>query len=341
MSSTHDIAVVGAYGTAGEALLELMAERAFPVGQLFALGVGTAVGRRVQWANHNLSVSDVEGFDFSRARLVLFVGSGAVCERYADVASAAGAIVIDCTATLSRRQGVPSVVPEVNATEIEDWAAARQLSQPSAAAIHLALVLAPIERAVGLARVQVATYHAVSADGEQAAGQLADQTVRLLNGRAIEADEAGAKQIAFNVLPQVGVFDEQGHSDIERDLVEQTRRMLAKPELAISVTAARVPVFFGHSQALHIETRERISAEAVRELLGTAAGVEVVDRPADNDYATAVTDAAAQDAVFVSRIRADLSLAHGINIWVVADDVRKGGVLNGLQIAERLLADYL
>ncbi|MDA3921953.1 MAG: aspartate-semialdehyde dehydrogenase [Salinisphaera sp.] len=341
MNDKHDIAVIGAHGTSGETLLEILGERGFPVARLHALGSGSTIGRRVQFADRNISVADVQGFDFTGVTLAFFVGAPAAAEQHAIRAADQGCIVIDTTSALALRSDVPLVVPEINPGDIAVGRAGKLIGQPSPAAIHLLLALAPLARAAGLQRVNLATYHAVSSDEERGIGTLAEQTARLLNGRALESTDTDRQQIAFNAIPEVGVIDRDGHSTVERDIVAHARRLLGLPALAMSVTAVRVPVFFGHSLAVHVETVEPFSVSEATALFAGSEGLSLVDAEANGHFATAVTDAAAQDDVFVSRIRHDFSEVNGLDFWIVADNVRKGGVLNGVQIAERLLAEHL
>src|SRR5699024_2211042 len=250
-------------------------------------------------------------------------------------------VVIDNTSHFRQADNVPLVVPEVNAERIADYNNCGIIANPNCSTIQMLVALKPIYDAVGIERINVATYQAVSGSGASAIRELADQTARLLNGREIEPPQAYPKQIAFNVLPHIDVFMDNGYTKEEMKMVWETRKILGDPEILVNPTAARVPVFYGHSEAVHIETRDRISAAQARELLGGTPGITVIDERRDGGYATAVTEGANSDAVYVSRIREDLTHDHGLDFWVVSDNVRKGAALNSVQIAERLIADYL
>src|SRR5699024_6546079 len=242
-----------------------------------------------------------------------------------------------------RRQAeqVPLGVPEVNAARIADSSQRGIIASPSCSTTQMVVALKPLYDAVGIERINVATYQAVSGSGASAIRELADQTARLLNGREIEPPQSYPKQIAFNVLPHIDVFMDNGYTKEEMKMVWETRKILGDDSIPINPTAARVPVFYGHSEAVHVETRDKLTAAQARELLAQAPGITVLDRREDGGYATAVTEAANTDGVFVSRIREDLSHERGLNFWVVSDNVRKGAALSGIQIAEHLVRDYL
>ncbi|MES1951196.1 aspartate-semialdehyde dehydrogenase [Salinisphaera sp. S4-8] len=341
MADAYDVAVVGATGAVGEAMLEMLEQREFPVGRLFALGSEGSAGKRVAFRDKNLSVGDAASFDFARVQIALFAAGARISQALAERAAAAGCAVIDTSGFFADAHDVPLVVPEVNAEAIADHAARGMIASPSATSIALAMALKPIHDFADVVRVNVATYQAVSASGTAALRELADQTARLLNGQAIREPTVYPRQIAFNTLPLIDGLQDNGYSDEEMRLIAQTRRLLGQPDLPINPTAVRVPVFFGHGQAVHVETREGVSAKKARQLLTQAPGMMVVDTPAPDGYATPVTEAANQDEVFVSRIRQDISCENGLNFWIVADNIRKGAALNSVQIAEKLIEKYI
>lgn len=335
-----NIAVVGATGAVGEAMLNILAEREFPVDQVFALASERSVGKRVAFGDTYLTVQNLAEFDFSQTPIGLFSAGGSISAKYAPIAADAGCVVIDNTSHFRYDDDVPLVVPEVNPAAIADYKTRHIIANPNCSTIQMLVALKPIYDAVGIERINVATYQAVSGTGKEAIEELASQTARLLNGQEIKT-EVYPKQIAFNVLPHIDVFQDNGYTKEEMKMVWETQKIFADKNILVNPTAVRVPVFYGHSEAVHIETRDKITAEAARELLSQAEGIEVLDERADKGYPTAVTEAANQDPVYVGRIREDISHPRGLNMWVVADNVRKGAALNSVQIAEKLLKNYL
>ncbi|MES1946352.1 Aspartate-semialdehyde dehydrogenase [Salinisphaera sp. C84B14] len=341
MTKTYDVAVVGATGTVGEAMLEILEQREFPVGRIFALASERSAGKRVRFRDKSVSVADVADFDFSRVQLALFAVGDDVSQRFAPKAAAHGCIVIDNSAYFRTDEDVPLIVPEVNPQALAGYRNRGIVASPGAVTIQMAVALKPIHDAAQVRRVNVATYQAVSGSGATGLRELADQSARLLNAQAIKTPAVYDKQIAFNVLAQIDTIEDNGYTREEMALVRETRRLLDAPGMQINPTAVRVPVFFGHSEAVHVETCDKLSAAQARRLLHAAAGIELVDMPQSHGYASAVTDAANQDAVFVSRIREDISCENGLNFWVVADNVRKGAALNAVQIAEKLIEEHI
>jgi len=340
MSKAHKVAVVGATGLVGEHLLEILASREFPVGDLFALASSRSAGQAVGFRGREVTVQDLADFDFDGVDIALFSAGAAVSAEHAPRAAAAGCVVIDNTSQFRNEPDVPLVVPEVNPEALAGYTARRIIANPNCSTIQMVVALKPIHDAVGIERINVATYQSVSGAGRRAVEALAEQTARLLNGRPLDL-EGPAKQIAFNALPHIDQFQDNGYTREEMKMVWETRKILGDPSIQVNPTCARVPVFYGHSEAVHIETRDRISAARVRELLAAAPGVQVLDEQTLGGYPTAVTDAAGQDPVFVGRIREDISHPRGIDLWVVADNIRKGAALNSIQIAELLARDYL
>ncbi|HSH84685.1 MAG TPA: aspartate-semialdehyde dehydrogenase [Guyparkeria sp.] len=340
MNKTVDIAVVGATGAVGETLLSILAERKFPVGRVHALASERSVGKKVTFGNTQLTVEDLATFDFSKVQVGLFSSGGAVSREYAPKAAAAGCVVIDNSSEFRYDDDVPLVVPEVNAHAIAGYTQRNIIANPNCSTIQMLVALEPIRAAVGIKRINVATYQAVSGSGRDAIEELAVQSVHKLNGRDADA-VVYPKQIAFNVLPQIDVFEENGYTREEMKMVLETQKIFEDDSILVNPTAVRVPVFYGHSEALHIETRDKITTEQAWELFDKAEGIEVLDTRRDGGYPTPVTEAADHDAVYVGRIREDISHERGLNLWVVADNVRKGAALNSIQIAECLVRDYL
>ncbi|QWF71061.1 aspartate-semialdehyde dehydrogenase [Methylomonas paludis] len=340
MSKTYDVAVVGASGAVGETMISILEERNFPVGKLYALASERSAGKRIGFRGESIVIEDLANFDFSKVQIGLFSPGAAVSAEYAPKAAAAGCVVIDNTSQFRYDDDIPLVVPEVNPAQVADYKNRGIIANPNCSTIQMLVALKPIYDAVGISRINVATYQAVSGTGKEAIEELASQTANLLNAKPIVAN-VYPKQIAFNVLPQIDVFMDNGYTKEEMKMVWETRKILGDAEILVNPTAVRVPVFFGHSEAVHIETKQKISAERVRELLSKAPGVTVLDERVDGGYPTAVTESAGHDEVFVGRIREDISAPSGINLWVVGDNVRKGAALNSVQIAELLIKDYL
>lgn len=340
MSKTYDVAVVGATGAVGEAMLSILAERNFPVGEVHALASSRSVGKRVDFGDKMLVVRDLAEFDFSKVQIGLFSAGASISEEYAPKAAAAGCVVIDNTSQFRYDDEIPLVIPEVNPHAIANHKKHGIIANPNCSTIQMLVALKPIYDAVGITRINVATYQAVSGTGKNAIEELAGQTASLLNARPMKC-EVYPKQIAFNVLPQIDVFLENGYTKEEMKMVWETRKIFEDETIMVNPTAVRVPVFFGHSEAVHIETKEKITAEKVTELLSAADGITVLDERNDGGYPTAVTEGANNDPVYVGRIREDISHEKGIDMWVVADNVRKGAALNSVQIAEILIKQYL
>ena len=340
MSKKVDVAVVGATGAVGETMLSILAERKFPVGEVYALASERSVGKKVAFGDRHLTVMDLGEFDFSKTKIGLFSAGASVSKVYAPKAAEAGCIVIDNTSQFRYDDDIPLVVPEVNPQAIADYTNRGIIANPNCSTIQMVVALKPIYDAVGIERINVCTYQAVSGTGKEAIEELATQTAALLNGKDIKA-EVYPKQIAFNALPHIDIFLENGYTKEEMKMVWETRKILGDEQIRVNPTTVRIPVFYGHSEALHIETRDKITSEKVRELLSKAPGVVVVDERRDGGYPTAVTEGANHDAVYVGRIRDDISCDKGIDMWVVSDNVRKGAALNSVQIAEHLLKDYL
>ena len=333
------MAVVGATGAVGEALLSILEQRKFPVGGLFPLASERSAGGKVMFRNKPVKVGVLAEFDFSQVQIGLFSAGADVSAEYAPKAADAGCVVIDNTSRFRYEDDIPLVVPEVNAAAIESYRNRNIIANPNCSTIQMVVALKPIHDAVGIRRVTVATYQAVSGSGRAAVEELAGQTAALLNGREAE-HKVYPRQIAFNALPQIDRFMDNGYTREEMKMCWETRKILGDDDIQVSATCVRVPVFYGHSEAVQIETAMPLDDNEARELLQAAPGVTVVDEREDGGYPTAVHESAGEDSVFVGRIRRDISLANGLNLWIVADNVRKGAALNSIQIAEELVDNH-
>ena len=340
MTKEVDVAVVGATGAVGEAMLEILEQRNFPVRNLYPLASSRSAGKTIRFNGKSLKIEDLAEFDFSKVQIGLFSAGGAVSAEYAPKAAAAGCIVVDNTSHFRRDEDIPLVVPEVNPHAIAGYTQRGIIANPNCSTIQMLVALKPIRDAVGIERINVATYQAVSGTGKEAIEELAKQTAQLLNGKEAKV-EVYPKRIAFNVLPHIDTFQDNGYTREEMKMVWETQKIFEDDSIQVNPTCVRVPVFFGHSEAVHIETREKITAEQAREILSAAPGVTVMDDCAEGVYPTPAMESSGQDPVFVCRIREDISHPRGLNLWVVADNVRKGAALNSVQIAELLVADYI
>lgn len=337
MDKQFKVAVVGATGAVGEALLAILHERKFPAKEIVALASEKSAGKEVAFGRRKLIAQALETYDFAGTDFALFSAGAKVSAVHAPRAAAAGAVVVDNTSQFRYDDDVPLVVSEVNPHAI----AARPrgiIANPNCSTMQMLVALAPIHRAVGIERINVATYQSVSGAGRSGLEELGRQTAQLLNFQAIKPTKF-PMQIAFNAIPQIDDFQPNGYTKEEMKVVWETRKILEAPTIQVNPTAVRVPVFYGHSEAVHIETREKITAEAARALLEQAPGVVVVDERRPGGYPTPVTHAAGKDGVFVGRIREDISHPRGLDLWVVSDNLRKGAALNAVQIAELLAAE--
>ena len=327
-----NVAIVGATGAVGEAMREILAEREFPLGEVHLLASERSVGKRLQVGGQSVAVQLLDDFDFGNTQIALFSAGGAVSADHAPRAAEAGAVVIDNTSKFRMEEGIPLVVPEVNGERIADGIGPNIIANPNCSTIQMAVALKPIYDAVGIERINVATYQAVSGAGMSGVRELASQTANLLNAKPLDDFEAHPAQIAFNAIAHAWEIGDNGYSVEEMKMVNETRKIFEDDRIRVNPTCVRVPVFYGHSEALHIETEAPLSALDATELLSRAPGVTVIDDPAASP--TAVDHGANSDAVFVGRIREDLSFERGLNLWVVSDNVRKGAALNSIQIAE-------
>jgi aspartate-semialdehyde dehydrogenase len=332
---TFNIAIAGATGAVGEALLSILKQRKFPIGELVPLASERSAGSKVEFGNRSITVKNLADYDFNGIDIAFFSAGGSVSRVHVPRAADAGAIVIDNTSEFRYQPDVPLVISEVNPHAIEQYRSRGIIANPNCSTMQLLVALAPIHRAVGIERINVATYQSVSGTGHRALEELGRQTAALLNFNDVEA-KVYPVQIAFNVIPHGGDFTDNGYTMEEMKIVWETRKILEDESIQVNPTSVRVPVFFGHSEAVHIETKKKITAAEARSLLEKAAGVVVVDERKAGGYPTPVTHAAGKDPVFVGRIREDISHPRGLDLWIVADNIRKGAALNAVQIAEIL-----
>lgn len=335
MSEGFDVAIAGATGAVGEALVEILEERKFPVRTLHLLASERSEGKRIQFRGSSVMVKRLDQFDFSQTQIGLFSAGGDLSAEFAPKAAAAGCVVIDNTSQFRYEDDVPLVVPEVNPRAIEDFRNRNIIANPNCSTIQMVVALKPLHDAAGIERINVATYQAVSGAGAGGVRELAGQTADLLNTRPIEP-KVMPVQIAFNAIPQIDKFQDNGYTREEMKMVWETQKIL-DPAILVNPTCVRIPVFYGHSEAVHIETRRKLTAAEARSLLEAAPGVSVLDEQVPGGYPTAVGQAAGTDPVFVGRIREDVSHPQGLDLWVVSDNVRKGAALNSVQIAEQLI----
>ncbi len=335
-----NIAIIGATGIVGEALLDILEQRKFPIENLFLFGSERSEGQEIRFKRKMYPVENVANFDFSKAHIAFFAAGNEISAKYAPKAAEAGCVVIDKSSHFRYEPEIPLVIPEVNPEAIADYVNRSIIASPNCSTIQLLVALKPIYDAVGITRVNVATYQSVSGTGRKAITELIQQSGELLNGRPVTS-QVYSQPIAFNVIPKCDAFLSNGYTAEEMKLVLETQKIFADETILVNPTAVRVPVIYGHSEAVHLETREKITAEAVKALLDEADGVVVLDETESDNYPTPQQCTKEEDAVFVSRIREDISHPNGLNLWIVADNVRKGAALNAIQIAEILWRDYL
>ena len=338
MAQKFDVCVLGATGLVGKTIIEILEERDFPINKLYPLASSRSAGEFIDFNGESIEVLDADHFDFSQAQIGFFSAGGSISAKFAPLAADEGCIVIDNTSEFRYDDDIPLIVPEVNPSALADYRNRNIIANPNCSTIQMMVALKPIYDAVGIKRVNVSTYQSVSGGGKAAMDELAKQTADLLGGKPVETKNF-SRQIAFNVIPQIDVFMDNGYTKEEMKMVWETKKILGDENVLVNPTAVRVPVFFGHGESLHIETGSPISAEEVKDLLEKAPGIVVCRN--DEDFPTQIGDASGKDETFVRRIREDISHAQGINMWIVADNVRKGAATNSIQIAELLIKDYL
>ena len=335
----YHVAVAGATGAVGNEMIRILEERQFPVGKLTLLASERSMGKELSFRGKPLPVEVLTENSFQCVQIGLFSPGGSVSEKFAPIAARAGCIVIDNTSVFRMVPEIPLVVPEVNPEAIAFYKNRGIIANPNCSTIQMVVALKPIHDAVRIKRIVVSTYQAVSGTGKKAIEELSLQTRALLNGQEPVVN-VYPHQIAFNCLPQIDVFLDNGYTKEEMKMVNETKKIMNDPTIAVTATTVRVPVFYAHSEAVNIETEKKITADEVRKLLASAPGVRVVDNPRERLYPLAI-DAAGRDDILVGRIREDESIPNGINMWVVSDNIRKGAALNAVQIAEILIQKYL
>ncbi|MDC5703608.1 aspartate-semialdehyde dehydrogenase [Vibrio europaeus] len=336
MSQQYNVAVLGATGAVGETIIEVLQERKFPVGEIYLLASERSEGKTYRFNGKTVRVQNVEEFDWSQAHIALFSAGGDLSAKWAPIAADEGVIVIDNTSQFRYEYDIPLVVPEVNPEAIAEFRNRNIIANPNCSTIQMLVALKPIHDAVGIERINVSTYQSVSGAGKAGIDELAGQTAKLLNGMPAENEEF-SQQIAFNCIPQIDQFMENGYTREEMKMVWETQKIFNDPGITVNPTCVRVPVFYGHAEAIHLETCAPIDAQEVINLLEQTEGIEVFQ---GDDFPTQVRDAGGKDHVMVGRIRNDISHHSGVNLWVVADNVRKGAATNAVQIAEVLIRDY-
>lgn len=331
------VAVVGATGAVGETMLAILAERNFPIATLSLLASSRSAGGEIEFDGKKIKVQDLATFDPAGVDIALFSAGGSVSKEFGPKFAAAGAVVIDNSSAFRYDDDVPLVVSEVNPEALKNRPRGI-IANPNCSTMQMLVALAPLHRQYGIQRINVATYQSVSGGGRSALEELGKQTGQLLSFQEIDPQRFPV-QIAFNLIPHIDDFQDNGFTKEEMKLVWETRKILGDESILVNPTAVRVPVFYGHSEAVTIETRDKVTPDAARELLSRSPGVEVVDKHEAGGYPTPVTHASGTDAVYVGRIREDLSHPRGLNLWIVSDNIRKGAALNAVQLAELVAAE--
>ena len=340
MKKLFNVAVVGATGAVGEAMLAVLEERKFPIDTLYPLASERSVGKSIEFAGQTVDILDLAEFDFTDIDIALFSAGNAISKQYAPIAAAQGCVVIDNSSYFRYDADIPLVIPEVNPQRIANYTRHNIIANPNCSTIQMLVALKPLHDIAGLARINVATYQAVSGTGKEAISELIGQMGELLNGRPVKP-KVYPQQIAFNVLPHIDEFQDNGYTKEEMKMVWETQKILEDETIMVNPTAVRVPVIYGHSEAIHVEFKKPLSAPDAKKALKNAPGVQLVDDPAKGKYPTPISHGTGNDTVYVGRVRQDISHPCGLDLWVVADNVRKGAATNAVQIAELLCRDYL
>ncbi|MEG3592343.1 MAG: aspartate-semialdehyde dehydrogenase [Pseudomonadota bacterium] len=334
-----NVAVVGATGAVGETMISILQERNFPVGNLYPLASERSLGQEVSFNGERIQVHNLDGFDFTQAQIALFSAGASISAEYAPKAVDCGAIVIDNTSQFRYEEDIPLVVPEVNPHKISDYKHAGIIANPNCSTIQMVVALKPIHDYAGISRINVATYQSVSGTGKEAMKELNLQTTALEKNDELSCN-VYSKQIAFNVLPHIDIFMDNGYTKEEMKMVWETQKIFEDKQIMVNATTVRVPVYLAHSEAIHIETKKKITVEQARDLMMRSPGIKIIDTRDEGGYPTAVTEGAGTDDVYVGRIREDISHPQGLNMWVVSDNLRKGAALNTIQIAEELISEF-
>lgn len=338
MSKKYNIAILGATGVVGQSIISILEERKFPVAKLYPLASSQSNDKKITFHNKSIEVLDAAKFDFSKVKIAFFSAGAEISKIYAKLAAKSGCIVIDNTSLFRNDDEIPLIIPEVNPEKIADYKNKNIISNPNCSTIQMLVVLKPIYDLVGINRINVVTYQSVSGTGKNALLELTKQTKLFLEKKENDIKpNVYSKQIAFNILPHIDFFLENGYTKEEMKMILESKKILNDQNIKINATTARVPVFWGHSEAINIETKEFAEVEKVKEILSNAKGVKLIDDINNDEYPTPIEHGKNTNEVYVGRIRKDLSHSLGINLWVVADNVRKGAGLNSVQIAELLL----
>jgi aspartate-semialdehyde dehydrogenase len=339
MSRLFNVAVAGATGAVGNQMITCIEERDFPVKEITFLASSRSAGKKLKFRGDQVVVQEMTEDSFEGIDIALFSAGGSTSERFAPFAARAGCVVIDNSSAWRMDPDVPLIVPEVNPHAIARYTNKGIIANPNCSTIQMVVPLAPIHRKAGIKRIVVSTYQAVSGTGKKAIDELFNQTRAMINFLDYKT-EVYPHRIAFNCLPHIDVFLDNGYTKEEMKMVHETRKILEDDTIGVTATTVRVPVFFGHSESVNIETHKKITPAEVKELMEKSPGIKLVDNPSENVYPLAI-NAAGIDDTLVGRIRADESIENGINIWIAADNIRKGAATNAVQIAELLAKDYL
>tara|TARA_B100000085_G_scaffold206512_1_gene190195 strand:- start:105 stop:1148 length:1044 start_codon:yes stop_codon:yes gene_type:complete len=341
MSTKYNVAIAGATGNVGREIIQILEDKNFPVDQLFLLASSRSKGQTIEFRGEQLIVEDLAEFDFSKAHLGLFSPGGKISAEYAPKAAKAGCLVIDNTSYFRMKNDVPLIVPEVNASDLEDFFNNEErsniIANPNCSTIQMVVALKPLHDQAIINRVVVSTYQSVSGAGKDAMDELFNQTQNIYSNKNIEKNKF-TKQIAFNVIPHIDTFVDNGNTKEEEKMINETKKILDEG-IKVSATCVRVPVFISHAESINVEFDSPLSDQEASKLLKEFDGVSVIDFRKDEGYVTPI-EAAGEDKVYVSRIRNDTSVDNGLNIWVVADNLRKGAALNAVQIAELVISRY-
>jgi aspartate-semialdehyde dehydrogenase len=337
MSQSFNVAVLGATGLVGQQMIALLEERQFPVNELFPLASARTAGSKITFGKQECIVQDAQDFDWSQVDFAFFSAGGGISAIYAPLAAEAGCVVIDNTSHFRYEPDIPLVIPEVNRAALVDFRHRNIIANPNCSTMQMLVALKPIHDAVGIKRINVSTYQSVSGAGKSAMEELAKTTAALLNAQEVKV-EAFSRQIAFNAIPQIDVFLDNDYTKEEMKMSWETKKIMGDESILVNATAVRIPVFYGHGEAIHLETRQPISAEDAKDLLENATGVRLYREP--DAFPTQVNNASGNDWVHVGRVRNDITHANGLNLWVVSDNIRKGAATNSIQIAETLIEHY-
>ena len=342
MNNKINIAVVGATGNVGREILQILEERNFPIDNLYCLASSNSKGKEINYKDRKIIVEDLAEFDFSKVKIGLFSPGGAVSAKFAPKAAKSGCIVIDNTSHFRMHEDVPLIIPEVNASVLENFFNDKNktniISNPNCSTIQMLMILKPLHDEYIINRIVVSTYQSVSGAGKEAMDELFEQTKNIYANKTFKKNKF-TKQISFNAIPHIGSFNKDGNTEEEKKMINETKKIL-DPSIKVSATCVRLPIFIGHGESVNLEFDSPIDEKKVFNLLKKFEGISLIDYRKDEGYVTPV-EAAGDDKVFVSRIRKDNSVENGLNMWIVADNLRKGAALNAVQIAELIFSKYI